>query len=146
MPTTTPKDGDVDAFEPTLFFFYGTLMDPDVLSAIAQLDDTPELAPAWVAGWEMKMWSGRYPTLVPGEGKIAGRAWRATSRAQCLRLQRYETSAYDTAPVDIHLESGEVVQGMTFKWARGARSRELSDGTFDLAYWQEHHKSRMFRV
>lgn len=139
-------EGDTD-FEPCAFFFYGTLMDPQVLMVIAMLDDLPDLSNAWVQGYDMKLWNGTYPTLLPrpdARDRIVGKVWRATSIAQCLRLQRYETSAYESADCDIHLESGEVVKGLTFTWARDVASEELSDGRFDLKHWQEHHKKPLF--
>ncbi|OAA64360.1 AIG2-like protein [Niveomyces insectorum RCEF 264] len=141
------QSGGNDDFEPCTFFFYGTLMDPEVLMVVAMLRDLPEMAEAWVDGFEMKLWSGIYPTLLPKEGaqdRIVGCAWRATTMAQCLRLQKYETSAYEPAECDIHLASGDTVRGMTFQWARDGKSKELCDGQFSLKHWQEHHKKPMF--
>ena len=63
---------------------------------------------------------------------------------QCLRLQRYETSAYEIADCNINLADVEEVKGLAFKWARKPDSAELQDGSFDLEYWQTHHKPVMF--
>ncbi|KAI5926748.1 hypothetical protein F4810DRAFT_484796 [Camillea tinctor] len=53
-------------FKPCYLFFYGSLMDKDVLSNAAGIDSdsTPKLRPAFIKGWQVKMW-GPYPTLIP---------------------------------------------------------------------------------
>ncbi|KAK4164071.1 AIG2-like protein [Cladorrhinum sp. PSN259] len=139
-------------FEPCIFFVYGTLMYPEVLMAVTMLDNLPQLRDAWIQGFEMKMWNGIYPVLIPNEGaaqgsRINGKAWRATNLAQCLRLQRYERSAYEAADCQIHLREGEEdkpVKGFVFQWAKDPKSAELVEGTFDLEHWQKTHKTPMF--
>jgi hypothetical protein len=42
------------------------------------------------------------------------------------------------------VDSGEVVKGLTFTWARDKDDADPSDGKFDLKYWQEHNKTPMF--
>ncbi|KAL2172779.1 hypothetical protein VTG60DRAFT_2598 [Thermothelomyces hinnuleus] len=59
---------------------------------------------------------------------------------QCLRLQRYETSAYGPADCQIHLGDGEPIMSLVFKWAGDPASRELVEGTFNLEHWQKTHK------
>ncbi|ROW10627.1 hypothetical protein VMCG_01609 [Cytospora schulzeri] len=60
---------------PPNFFFYGSLMDPDVLQVIAEISSNapaatgePELHRASIKGFRLKMW-GVYPTLVPGSAE-----------------------------------------------------------------------------
>lgn len=122
-------------------------MDPAVLMSVAMLDKLPELAEASIEGFEMKVWSDIYPTLVPqeaGGNRIKGKAWRATTMEQCLRLQLYETSAYEAYDCSVNLGREEPVKGLTFKWAGDLESGELTEGVFDLEYWQVHHKPTMF--
>lgn len=141
-----PVDDQEDS-EPCTFFFYGTLMDPEVLMVVAMLDDWPQLQDAWIDGFEMKTWNGRYPTLLPtnsNPSRIQGKAWRATTMDQCLRLQRYETSAYDVADCHINMGNKEPVKGLSFKWARDPTSSELVEGSFDLEHWQKTHKTPLF--
>lgn len=142
---TTRRD---NGFEPCTFFFYGSLMDTDVLTRIAQLDDYPDLQDAWVEGFEMKMWGGIYPVLLPTNNpndRIRGKAWRATTKEQCLRLQRYETSAYEAAACLLnHPEGGEPTEGLVFVWAGDRRSHQLTEGVFDLEHWQKTHKPGRF--
>lgn len=136
-----------EEFEPCLLFFYGTLMDPAVLMSVAMLEKLPELEDAWVEGLEMKMWNDLYPTLIPDDSagtRISSKVLRATSMNQCMRLQLYEISAYEVCNCLVHLGEKEPVSALTFKWSGDSKSDELMDFVFDLAYWQEHHKSSMF--
>lgn len=138
---------DETPFEPRTLFFYGTLMDPSVLTTVAGLDAPPTLTAAWIEGFEMKMWLTRYPTLLPtadGRGRIVGRAWKATSAEQMRRLRRYETSAYGVGECVIYTDDGRAETGSTFVWARGKGSPELSEGVFDLEYWQKNQKASIF--
>jgi gamma-glutamylcyclotransferase (GGCT)/AIG2-like uncharacterized protein YtfP len=141
-----PAKGD-EEFEPCLMFFYGSLMDPQMLQKVAALDYTPYLESAWVEGFQMKMWHGIYPTLLADKStdtRIQGKAWRATTMTQCLRLQRYETSAYEPSDCMIHLNNGETVKGLVFTWAGKPTSSELAEGVFDLEHWQNTHKVGRF--
>ncbi|KAM4066334.1 gamma-glutamyl cyclotransferase, AIG2-like domain-containing protein [Hirsutella rhossiliensis] len=148
-PQQQPAPAD-DGFEPCIFFFYGTLMDPEVLRSVAALDAPPELADAWVEGLELRLWHAVYPTLTrlrqarAATPRVDGKAWRATSMDQCLRLQRYETAAYEGYDCDVYLAAGAVVRGLTFVWAGDPDSSQLSDGTFNLALWQRNHKGSVF--
>ncbi|KAK3296173.1 uncharacterized protein B0H64DRAFT_397566 [Chaetomium fimeti] len=150
------NDGKQNDFEPCTFFFYGSLMDPQVLMAVAKLDDQPDLQDVWVEGFEMKMWGGIYPVLLPindtdnnsgASHRIKGKAWRATTMDQCLRLQRYETSAYEPADCRLyHPGGGEPTKGLVFVWARDPGSNQLAEGVFDLEDWQKTHKPSRFPV
>ncbi|KAK4172525.1 hypothetical protein QBC36DRAFT_362508 [Triangularia setosa] len=84
---SAPDPQDDQDFEPCTFFLCGTLMDPQVLIVAAMLDDLPQVQDAWIQGFEMKMWNGIYPTLLPNEGaqgRINGKAWQANTIAQYL--------------------------------------------------------------
>lgn len=142
-------EGDGEGFKPCIFFFYGTLMDPEVLMAVASLNDTPQLQDAWIDGFTMKMWTGIYPVLLPSnetgpQSRIHGKIWRATTLAQCLRLQEYESSAYEHADCQIQCRDGKSVNGLVFIWAGHSESDELVEGTFDLETWQQRHKASLF--
>lgn len=138
-------------FRPCTFFFYGTLMDPDVIRAVTQSDKVPVLQDATLEGFEMKMWLDRYPTLLATENTaptstIRGKTWKATSMEQCLSLQTYETSAYKCSRCVVKSEDGMSVNALTFTWAGDANDAALSEsnGAFDLSYWQTHYKQYMF--
>jgi len=133
------------------FFFYGSLMDPEVLQTVLSLAQTPTVEKASVAGFSMKMW-GIYPTLirsaagVGGEEKISGTVWKVEEEAHFLRLSAYETGAYTWCPCEIELSSGDVLGGCrTFCWAGDPNSRDLEEGKFDLERYQKYFKPSVVR-
>ncbi|KAI0424922.1 hypothetical protein F5Y09DRAFT_122788 [Xylaria sp. FL1042] len=54
-----------DTFKPSHMFFYGTLMDADVLQHITRYPTKPVLRQGWITGFKRKMWGDSYPTLIP---------------------------------------------------------------------------------
>ena len=138
-----------ETFEPCMFFLYGTLMDPDVIRAVAVLENTPQLQDAWLEEFELKMWHGRYPTLLAKEGassKIKGKLWQATSMDQFLGLQFYQTWAYECCDCVVQTADGQSIKALTFKWANDGNSAELLEGGFDLEQGQKDHKSSICKT
>lgn len=127
-------------------FFYGSLMDPEVIQAILNLSELPVTKPATLSGYQIKMW-GIYPALIPKEsGRVTGYVWEVTSEDQFERLAAYETTAYRWVECDAVLEDGAVLKGCrTFCWAGAPDSRELEDGNFDLERYQKYFKSSVTR-
>jgi gamma-glutamylcyclotransferase (GGCT)/AIG2-like uncharacterized protein YtfP len=83
-----------EPFQPFHMFFYGSLMDPEVLQAILNLPKLPTTKPATIFGYRIKMW-GIYPTLIAcHSGSVMGTVWEVTSEAHFDRLAAYETGAY----------------------------------------------------
>ena len=54
-------------FQPRYFFFYGALMDPDVLGNVLELEKTPLLTRAKIKGFSIKLWEA-FPALTPDPG------------------------------------------------------------------------------
>ncbi|KAF4635697.1 hypothetical protein G7Y89_g2384 [Cudoniella acicularis] len=135
-----------DPFTPCHMFFYGSLMDTEVLQSVLGLPDRPAIVKGEIKGFSMKMW-GIYPTIIRSEeGKISGTVWKVDSESEFLRLQDYETDAYTWCLCDIEQEDGAVLHGCrTFCWAGDANSRDLSDGSFDLARYQKYFKASVIR-
>ena len=142
---SAPK-GAEPPFEPCPFFFYGSLMDPEVLQAVLELPETPIVESGSVCGFSIKMW-GIYPALIPHEGGgVSGSMWRVNSESQFLRLKEYETSAYTWCACDIELSSGEILTGCrSFCWAGDSGSKELEEGSFDLQRYQRYFKPSVVR-
>jgi gamma-glutamylcyclotransferase (GGCT)/AIG2-like uncharacterized protein YtfP len=128
-------------FRPCYFFFYGSLMDPEVLWAISKAPEEPKTEKAWIVGFKIKMW-GIYPALVPSpDRRVAGICWKLEDLSQLLNLQRYETDRYTPRPCTIYTESGDTVyDGQTFFWAGDPESQELEDGTFDFERYKKYFK------
>ena len=135
-----------EPFQPFHMFFYGSLMDPDVLQAILDLPELPTTRPATISGFSIKMW-GIYPTLIPCySGSVTGTLWKVTSEAQFDRLAAYETAAYRWDKCNAVLEGGKVLENCrTFCWAGEPDSKELEDGSFDLERYQKYFKPSVTR-
>lgn len=133
-------------FEPCYLFFYGSLMDAEVLQTIAGLPEVPAIQDGSVTGFEMKMW-GIYPTLIPCAGaQVLGTVWKVNKPGHFFRLQRYETSAYTWCSCEIRLSNGEILPGCrTFCWAGDVNSKELKQGKFDLEHYQKYFKASVVR-
>ncbi|ORX92742.1 hypothetical protein BCR34DRAFT_580911 [Clohesyomyces aquaticus] len=133
-------------FQPCYMFFYGSLMDPEVLQSILELPELPIIRHGSVTGFSVKMW-GIYPALVRnGSETVSGTVWKATSESQFLRLAAYETSVYTWCECDIRLSDSEVLHHCrTFCWAGDPCSQELEEGSFDLERYQRYFKSSVTR-
>lgn len=187
------EDDEEFTFRPAHFFFYGSLMDQDILSRVVRLRTSeypPEMKEASVRGFKMKMWNGEYPVLIPacdrpgqlgrlsGDGRVAlltnsvrnakkcpssdvhisgadmlehdsevitGRLWLATDFEQALRLQKFETAAYEACDCLVRLEdgSGKLVRAVTFRWAGNPNDPILHPGRFNLEEYQRTVKPKL---
>jgi gamma-glutamylcyclotransferase (GGCT)/AIG2-like uncharacterized protein YtfP len=128
-------------WEPTPFFFYGSLMDPEVLQSVLGLPETPELQRGAIHHFKIKMW-GIYPALVKAEGGIVeGMVWTVQTEEQLQQLQNYETSAYTPSYCIVDLaDGGRIDFARTFRWNGDPDSRELEDGAFDIGRYQKYFK------
>ncbi|KAF2794815.1 hypothetical protein K505DRAFT_324520 [Melanomma pulvis-pyrius CBS 109.77] len=126
---------------PCHMFFYGSLMDLDVLQAITGLPEAPSVKKGTITGFAIRMW-GTYPALVPcSTGKVNGTVWEVASGAHFRRLADYETSAYTWCECSVVLEDGESLPNCrTFCWAGDVDSRDLEEGEFDFERYQKYFK------
>ncbi|KAK3904333.1 hypothetical protein C8A05DRAFT_31871 [Staphylotrichum tortipilum] len=141
----TAKASTRTGFQPRTLFFYGSLMDPEVLARVARLwRQTPLLEDAWIEGFELKLWGGKYPVVLPTTGtataatdakdgdadassdgtaatappRVHGKAWLTTSQNQLDWLQYYETDAYEPVECEVHVgKEGEGEGEMRKGWA-----------------------------
>lgn len=119
------------------YFFYGTLMDPNMLMEILDLEEEPTLRPAKIAGYSCKLW-GQYPALINGpQGSIVeGAVYEVQSEGHAARLAEYETKAYRIVPCDIKFMDGKEpaeVCGTMFRYS--GPTLDLDEGDFDLQKW-----------
>ena len=131
-------------FQKTVYFFYGTLKDPAILSHVL---DTPvtssDLRPAHVVGYAREMW-GQYQALVNGPtgAVLEGMAYEVQTEIDAQKLAAYETNAYKTAPCIINFGSEHddleprKVQGMTFMYAGDPQA--LREGRWDRELWMRN--------
>jgi hypothetical protein len=118
------------------YFFYGTLMKPNILRGVLGLESDPTTRPATLYGYELANW-GQYRTLLDSasDATVVGRAYLVQSVEAAHKLAYYETDAYTLAVCTIRFD-GEpgAVQARTFKYAGDARA--LREGRFDRALWE----------
>lgn len=135
--------------KPKNLFFYGSLMDPDVIRVITETSNQPDMHKAFIRGFKLKMW-GFYPTVIPGgaEDIVYGVHWQAANDRQLGLLQRYETHRYKLAKCSIYIEKDgkttSIDDGITFVWAGHPGSSELKDGEFSLERYQLYFKPDAF--
>lgn len=149
-PIKMPPVAD-GTWTPTLFFFYGSLMDTDVLRTVLNLPQTPApLRRAKVRNFKMKMW-GVYPGLVPTntegeeeeENVVEGRVYLVEKLSHFFMLQRYESNAYTWCNLEVEFEDGTKTSECRVFIFADPDSNELEDGRFDLEHFQKYFKPTM---
>lgn len=135
-------------WQKSMYFFYGTLKEPQTLSRIL---DKPVLQSAlhaaYVVGYSIEMW-GQYKALVIGPQRsiIEGVAYEVQSEEDEEKLTFYETRAYEVAPCNIYLrdegagDEPERICGNTFRYAGDAQA--LREGRWDRKLWLKNMQSR----
>ncbi|KAH4844673.1 hypothetical protein HBH75_190530 [Parastagonospora nodorum] len=128
-------------FQPCHMFFYGSLIDPEVIQAILNLAELPTTKPAIISGFRIKL-RGMYPALVPSaSGLVNGTVYKVDTEEHFNRLAAYESPAYDWVKCDATLEDSTVLPNYrTFCWAEIPDSNELEEGSFDLRRYQKCFK------
>ncbi|CRG92800.1 hypothetical protein PISL3812_09867 [Talaromyces islandicus] len=118
------------------YFFYGTLSDPSMLRDILGLQSEPKLRPAFILGYDCKLW-GQYPALVDAPGsRVKGTVYNVQTVEHGERLAAYETNNYHARPCRIHYLDKEYPPqdlGHTFMFVGNVQ--DLSEGEFDLKVW-----------
>jgi len=135
-------------YEPTYYFFYGTLTQPEILSSVLDLTEPPELRPARIVGYSLANW-GQYRALIDGpQGAVVeGSVYKVRSAEDQYNLAQYETRAYRVAPCCITIIDGgqpAEVNGYTFKYAGDAQA--LREGRFDRKLWELQMGQRLPRT
>lgn len=88
-------------------FFYGTLMDRDVLGGVVGRPFAQDrLRPATLAGWRRVRALGQpYPIVLPDlGGTVDGVVVERLGPEDVARLRRYEGDGYDLIPVEVNQE------------------------------------------
>ncbi|MCS6781008.1 MAG: gamma-glutamylcyclotransferase [Geminicoccaceae bacterium] len=125
---------------PPLFFF-GTLMDPDILGlVIGRRVEEGELEPARLTGFRrVRVAGASYPMLVPDpEASVEGRLWRGGTASERARLDAYEGPGYRLEPVVVEARGGERVEALVYRAVEGAL--RPSGEPWELALWQARFK------
>ena len=130
------------------YFFYGTLMDPEVAREILGRPLTGfNPRKGTLAGYRKLYVTGAtYPGLQASSDADANAAGIVVERITALevsRLSRYEGREYRTETLPIHLEDGETVETKLFLTGNGIR---LTNKPWDFGRWQRTDKKRFLRA
>lgn len=129
------------------YFFYGTLMDRELLERVAGEPVAPSrVAPATISGFRRTGVVGRsYPILVenPG-GRVAGILVFGLSARAAMRLDAYEGANYRLA--DAEVKAGQRLVAVRYYAFVGATNGLRSDWRdWDLDRWRRRWKRRAMR-
>lgn len=123
------------------FFFFGTLMDRDVL---AQVLDRPvadaELKPARLRGYRRVAARDAYPMLVPDPaGAVEGVLLRSPSGRDDVRIRHFEEDEFVDRQVTVELHDGRKTAALAF-FAVG--EMEVTAQSWDFGTWAREEKAR----
>ncbi len=128
------------------YFFYGTLMDGDVLARVVGQPVPPaRMEAAVIEGYRRLYVAGAwYPMLVPEPGgRVEGRLVSGLDAAQAARIARFESDAYDLEALPVRAARRGPVRALTFMARPGVAA---SDEEWDLASWRRRHKQTYLRL
>lgn len=132
------------AVEP--LFFFGTLMDPDILGlVIGRNVAAEELEPAVLRGFRrVRVRGASYPMLVAdASGRVEGVLWRGVRAADRLRLDAYEGAGYRRTAINVETRTGETVRAQVYCAVPGQLTP--TDEEWDLGVWRKRFKSEYVR-
>lgn len=122
------------------YFFYGTLMDRDVLATVL---DRPvaehELIPAWLHDYRrVRAATASYPVLVHSPGVVVGGVvFRPKNERDDVRIRHFEDAEYAERWLCVHLAGGHRIPARVFF---ALEALPPSDEPWDLATWRRRHK------
>ncbi len=128
------------------YFFYGTLMDGDVLARVVGRRVPPaHMEAAVIEGYRRLYVAGAwYPMLVPEPcGRVGGRLVSGIDAAQAARIARFESDAYELEALPVQAARRGAVRALTFM-ARPGVAASAED--WDLPSWRRRHKPAYLRL
>ena len=127
------------------YFFYGTLLDPDVRAHIlgSWINRRP-LRQAWLPGYRRVYIRGRhYPVVIPSAGNsVDGLLAEGLDRNAVRCLAEFESDEYVDAERTVLVDDGRAVRARVFVASPLARP---TDTPWDVAVWQRRHKREFGR-
>ena len=130
------------------FFFYGTLIDPDVRRVVlgANAARVAEIQPGVLKGWERRAVRGAsYPIILPrARGRVHGLLARGLDAQAARRLQAYEGTAYERVTVEIALDDGICRRAFVFAASHRGRLKPAMSA-WEYPAWRARHKTGFMR-
>ena len=127
------------------YFFYGTLLDPDVRACIlGRWIDRRVLPPARLPGYRRVYIRGRdYPVVVRAAGEaVAGLLAEGLDRHAVRRLAEFESDEYVDAERTVRVDGGRTVRARVFVAGRLAHP---TDTPWTVEVWKRCHKGAFLR-
>ena len=124
-----------------IYFFYGTLMDVDVLARVTGRPRRAiQLLSARIEGYRpVRVPGATYPVLTPDPSRHAdGKLLLGVTAREAARLKRFEGVEYIVGRLSVDAEGLGRVAAQTFLPRPGLTPRYLAPWTFDD--WQRRHK------
>jgi hypothetical protein len=123
------------------FFFFGTLMDPDVLAYILDRPiGSDEVDSAELAGFRrVCAREATYPVLVPDpEARLDGVVLLRPTPRDVLRIAHFESEEYEAEWTTVHRTDGGPLQARVFL---ALETMSASAEPWDLPAWAAAHKA-----
>lgn len=123
------------------FFFYGTLMDPDLRGLVlGQGTLAGTTCPAVLTGYRRRIVAGQdYPAIASAQScHVDGLLVTGISPAMAARASVYEGAQYDAVSLAVTTEGGAGCDAWTFLPVAGVR---LGTGDWSLDTWRKRHKT-----
>ncbi|MFO1119477.1 MAG: gamma-glutamylcyclotransferase family protein [Rhodospirillales bacterium] len=127
------------------FFFYGTLMDPLILSAVLRRPvDARRLRPAMLAGFRRVLHrSATYPVLIADTtAEVDGILASGLTGRDARRLVAYEGSDYRLASLPVRVAAGGTVSAGVFLPVLGEVASTL---LWDFGTWRRQYRKQFLR-
>lgn len=129
------------------YFFYGSLMDSDVLSAVTGERIEPlRLVPARLSGYaRLRRRNSAFPLLVETSDEsesIEGVLVRGIGAAAARRLDRYESDGYVLIRKPVTTATGTQMANLYIPSRPGRATGE----PWDFETWRRRHKRRLLRA
>jgi len=124
------------------FFFYGSLLDPDVTALVIGRRLPPNAwRPATLPGFSRRKAKGvSYPVAVRDpKGMVQGAVVGGFSKREVQRLTAYEGPRYHTVPLKVRMH-GRIVTVAVFEPKE--KAFQPVDGMWSLAEWQRRDKRK----
>jgi hypothetical protein len=128
------------------FFFYGTLMDPDVLHGVLQRRPSRTAAvPAVLNGYRRVYRADAvYPVLVSAPAaRVHGRCVGPLHAGDAARLIAFEGEDYIPTVLSVRLDQGRLVAATVFL---PAPDTPLSDTTWTPELWRRRHRRQFLQA
>ncbi len=125
------------------FFFYGTLIDQDVMALVIGRRLPPQAyEPASITSFSRRRASGAsFPVLTPDpKGRVQGVVVRGFSGRDVALLSAYEGKGYCMVPRNVWQSDGQITVSVFKSLADKDQRLVPSREPWDLKLWQRRHK------